>query len=220
MFSEQQKHWLSLKSSQDRLVFFCDAIFAIAITLLILQIDVPAIVYEADVDNVLVELWPRFVSFAISFFVIARFWLVHLNLFAHVRRLDMKLIVITLVFMSLIVFLPFTTDFYGAHSDNKYVLTMYVLSIVATSLLSHIAWRYVLKKPELLLADRDTKEMRRHSWRGLLVSLEFVLALLIVYIDPILEPWYWLIFVVIVAIVFISTRLTESHQSSVAKFSA
>lgn len=203
-----------MKSSQDRLVFFCDAIFAIAITLLILQIDVPAIVYETEVDDVLLELWPRFVSFAISFFVIARFWIVHLNLFAHVRRLDMKLITITFVFMSLIVFLPFTTDFYGAHSDNKNVLALYVLSIVATSIVSHIAWRYVLKNPELLLADQDTKEIRRHSWRGLLISLEFVLALLIVYNNPILEPWYWLIFAGIVVVVFVGTKLTEKYPAA------
>ena len=115
--------------------------------------------------------------------------------------------------MGLIVFLPFTTDFYGAHSDNKNVLALYVLSIVATSIMSHIAWRYVLRKPDMLLADQDTKEMRRHSWRGLLISLEFVLALLIVFINPVLEPWYWLVFAVIVAIVFIGTRLTEKSQS-------
>jgi len=208
----KKTHWLATKSNKDRFVFFCDAIFAIAITLLILQIDVPDIVYENNIDDVLIQLWPRFVSFAISFFVIARFWLVHLNLFAHIRRLDMKLVGMNLFFMALIVFLPFTTDFYGAHGENKYVLAFYVLSIVATSLVSHFTWRYVLRHKELLIQDHDTAELRKHSWRGLMISTEFVSALIIVFIFPSLVEWYWIIFGIVVAVVLVGVKVSESHN--------
>ena len=121
MAGEIKQHWIAAQNNKDRFVLFCDAIFAIAITLLILQIDVPEIVYESNLDDVLWELWPRFVSFGISFFVIARFWLVHLNIFSHVRHLDVRLVSTSLFFMALIVFLPFTTDFYGAHNENFFI---------------------------------------------------------------------------------------------------
>jgi len=210
----QSNHWLSSKTNKDRFVFFCDAIFAIAITLLILQIDVPEIVYENNVHQVLVNLWPRFISFAISFFVIARFWLVHLNFFSHVRKLNMGLVVMNLFFMALIVFLPFTTDFYGAHSDNKYVLAFYVLSIVATSLTSYATWRYLLRHKELMIEDYEMRDMRKHSWRGLMVSMEFLTALLIVFVHPRLEPWYWAIFVGIVFVVVIGSRILNSKKKN------
>lgn len=206
--------WIATKSNKERFILFCDAIFAIAITLLILQIDVPEIVHENNINNVLWELRPRFVSFGISFFVIARFWLVHLNLFAHVRRLDMKLVTFNMIFMALVVFLPFTTDFYGAHSSNKYVLAMYVLSIAATSLMSLVMWRYLFFHRDLLIEDHDMRELRRHSWRGLMIPLEFFSALIIVFIFPSLVDWYWIIFLGIVGIVLIGNRLISHKEKS------
>ena len=209
MPAEIKQHWIAAQSNKDRFVLFCDAIFAIAITLLILQIDVPEIVYESNLDDVIWALWPRFVSFGISFFVIARFWLVHLNIFSHVRHLDIRLVGTSLFFMALIVFLPFTTDFYGAHSGNKYVLLLYVCSIAIVSLTSLVMWRYLFRHRELLIEDHDMKQLRRHSWRGLLIPLEFFSALAIVFIFPDLVDWYWIIFLGIVAIVVVGIKLTE-----------
>ncbi len=204
--------WLQNESNKDRLVFFCDAIFAIAITILILQIDVPEVINSETPAATLVELWPSFMSYAISFFVIGRFWISHLNLYTYVKRVDMKLIVNNLVFMAFIVFLPFPTAFYGTHSENLFTLSFYIFAIVATSIASGVMWHYVYRHPELLKDNVHAKTLRRKAWHGILIPAEFLIALAIIWIFPIFLDWFWLFFAGVVVVIVVGNRLIESLE--------
>ncbi|MFC1617735.1 TMEM175 family protein [Patescibacteria group bacterium] len=199
--------WLKSKKNTDRLVFFCDAVFAIAITILILQIDVPDYINTDNPIETVNNLWPAFISFGISFFVIGRFWVTHLHLFSYIRHLDMRLVVGNFIFMAFIVFLPFTTALYSTHSQDLFSLSFYVLSIVATSVASLFMWRYVLSHKELLHEDANIKHLDRKAFVGLLIPAEFLIALVIIYIDPRLIDWYWLFFGLIAVGMILIARL-------------
>jgi len=91
----------------DRVLFFSDAVFAIAITLLVVDIRVPDIVTNTAQE--LSAAKGRIISFAISFLVIGLFWMGHHRLFRYIAALDRRLIFINLLFLGTIAFLPYPT---------------------------------------------------------------------------------------------------------------
>ena len=130
-----------------RMLFFSDAVFAIAITLLVLDVRLPpgAKLFE------LRAVWPQIMGFAISFFVVGRFWLAHHSLFEGVRGYDRRLLVANLVFLAAVVFLPFPTTVVAQLEPTPASVGFYGLSLTAVGvlmlLLTWIARRPALREP-------------------------------------------------------------------------
>jgi len=102
----------------ERLVFFSDAVFAIAITLLVIEIHVPDVPYRAPAHvywEALAQLAPSFVSFAISFFVIGMFWMGHHRAFSLAGRYHPRILGWNLLLLGLIAFMPFVTALVGRY---------------------------------------------------------------------------------------------------------
>ncbi len=93
------------------MAFFIDAIFAIAITLLVIEIRLPAMGIESSdaLSRALEGLVPKFLGFVISFFVIGRFWIGHHRVIGHLRTCDDGLVWRNLLFLLTIAFMPFPT---------------------------------------------------------------------------------------------------------------
>lgn len=123
----------------DRLVFFSDAVFAIAITLLVLDIHVPNFpegVSVAETWDAFLELGPSFFAFALSFLVIGRFWMGHHERFRALRHFHARLMWPNLIYLMAIAFMPFATAFLGQNLGHFvpeliYNLSMLTLAVVA-----------------------------------------------------------------------------------------
>ena len=119
----------------ERLILFSDAVFAIAITLLIIEMKVPEIphnlVSEQSLVNGLVHLIPKFVGFLISFFLIGLYWTVHHRLFGYVVNFNQRLLWLNLLYLMGIVVMPFSTAFYSEYIASllKSPLIIYVANI-------------------------------------------------------------------------------------------
>ena len=89
----------------ERLILFTDAVFAIAITLLVIELKVPELEHRTEHEalNALARLVPKFIGFLISFFIIAIYWTAHHRIFRFVRHLDARLIWLNLLFLLSIV---------------------------------------------------------------------------------------------------------------------
>ena len=89
----------------DRIAAFTDGVMAIAVTLLVLNIDVPHLRAEQGglLDEKLYHLWRDFLAYGISFAVIGRYWLIHHRFFATLRRYDRRLVTLNLVFLAFLV---------------------------------------------------------------------------------------------------------------------
>jgi uncharacterized membrane protein len=98
-------------SGLDRIVFFSDAVIAIAITLLVLDIRMPETAggSGSDLARQLIALWPKFVGYFVSFWVIALYWVAHHRCFRYIRRYDRRLIYLNFLFLMFIAFMPFPT---------------------------------------------------------------------------------------------------------------
>jgi uncharacterized membrane protein len=120
----------------ERLVFFSDAVLAIVITLLVLplaaEVDLPQ---GARLAHQVWALWPRMLSFVISFLVIGQFWISHHRLFVLVRRYDQRLLWLNLIFLLTVSFMPFPTALVGAHStpQDHFAAVFYAASMTLAS---------------------------------------------------------------------------------------
>jgi uncharacterized membrane protein len=115
-----------------RVVAFSDGVFAIAMTLLVVGIGVPAISDSASVDQLadaLDDTSESFISFFISFAVIGRYWVAHHRFFSLLSHMDVRFIAINLVFLALIAFLPFPTDLLGTYFDNPLSVGIYAVAV-------------------------------------------------------------------------------------------
>jgi uncharacterized membrane protein len=140
----------------QRLIAFSDGVFAIAITLLALNVRLPAL--AGPVDNTTLwravrDLWPHIFSFAVSFAVIGTYWMAHRRIFGQIPRGDEGLAWLNLLFLFCIAFLPFASDVIGDHGDLSVAAILYAVCVAATGftlwLVSWHAYRQKLREPPL-----------------------------------------------------------------------
>jgi hypothetical protein len=120
-----------------RVLTFSDGVFAIAMTLLVVEIAIPHLRHggdEGELGRALGDLIPSFVSFAISFAVIGRYWFAHHDFFARLGAVDARLIGINLVYLGFIAFLPFPTGLLGNYFENALSVAVYAATVAAVSL--------------------------------------------------------------------------------------
>jgi uncharacterized membrane protein len=160
-----------------RVLAFSDGLFAIAMTLLVVAIAVPAV---SDADSV-GELWDAlrdqeedYVSFFISFAVIGRYWLAHHQFFARLAALDGRLIVINLVYLGFVAFLPFPTDLLGSYFENPLSVAVYAVNVAAISGLEVVLFRHAHRRE--LMRERLPEDVYR--W-GVVQSLSPVVFFLV-----------------------------------------
>jgi len=116
-----------------RILALSDGVFAIALTLLILDIAVPATTSDAGLPKALLHLWPRYLAYALTFLVIARFWVIHRQSFLLIARADAALIWLNLLLLLLIAFLPFPTAVLGEHTGAPAAAVLYAISVCLVS---------------------------------------------------------------------------------------
>lgn len=177
----------------DRMILFTDAVFAIAITLLVIDIKVPKIAEngtEQDFLNALLVEMPNFIGFMVSFFVIGLYWFLHHKIFGYVINYTNKLIWLNLVFLFSIVLLPFTTSVYSEYSTEAHIhlvspYAIYVYNICFTGLMQFFLVRYIYNPKnevsEMLPAENLQKAAKK---RSLAIPLIFFTSLLLTYLSP------------------------------------
>lgn len=131
----------------ERLILFSDAVFAIAITLLVIEIRVPEIEYNANLKEHLTdELWhrfPQFFGFVLSFAVIGQFWTNHHRLFGLVNNFDNRLLWLNLHMLFWIVLVPFTSGLNSHYGGLNMVWQIYSLNLFMIGLSLFFLYRYI-----------------------------------------------------------------------------
>ena len=137
---------------KNRLEALIDGIFAVALTLLVLNIKLPEDVEIATNEALiaqLIGLERHFVIYAISFVVIGMYWINHHIQFHFVMRANRTLIWINLLYALLISFLPFSTDLIGDHKELELPCVIYGITLLSLSATSFFHLRYMSRHPEL-----------------------------------------------------------------------
>jgi uncharacterized membrane protein len=142
--------------SVGRLEAFSDGVLAIVITLLILEIKVPEPAEaRGGLGHALVEQWPHYVSFLLSFFVVGVIWLNHHATINLLAGTDHRLQVLNLLLLLPVTVLPWPTDLLatytkdGTTSDQRLAVLIYGATSTAMALSFNVLWRYLRRHPEL-----------------------------------------------------------------------
>jgi uncharacterized membrane protein len=139
-----------------RLETFSDGVFAIAATLLILDVRVPA---GGSVTHGLLEIWPSYAAYAISFLTIGIMWINHHTVFRQIDRVDRTFLTISVVFLMVIAFVPFPTRVLADHlqHDATAAAFFYGLTMVAMAAMYGCLWFYAATSRRLIAADADQR---------------------------------------------------------------
>ena len=173
----------------DRVAFFSDAVFAIAITLLVLRITMPPV--GEDLGQALLERGTSFLMYAISFWVIGQYWLTHHRMFRYIRGYDTRLIVMNLFLMLCIAFLPYPTELLGRDSSETIAVVFYAAAVAVTGLASTSIWWYAGSRG-YLDDELSARQIRRYTFIGLYTLAVFLVSIPLAFIDPGVAMWFWL----------------------------
>jgi len=171
----------------ERLILFSDAVFAIAITLLIIEIKVPHVKERSNIAllNELFHIIPKFVGFIISFLLIGQFWINHHKLFGFVRSYDGKVLWLNLFFLMSIVTMPFSTALYSENIFIDLSFIIYCINVAATGIINSLVWRYIGNpKNEFAEEGIDHELFKYFSTRALLIPAAFIIAIPLTLINP------------------------------------
>lgn len=179
----------------ERLILFSDAVFAIAITLLVIEIKIPEIPEEKVTDNTLLHglavLIPKFIGFLVSFLLIGQYWMVHHRMFGYVINFTGKLIWLNIFFLLAVALMPFSTGFYSEYVLSKTMtpVIFYTANIALLGIVNFFMWRYI-SNPKTNLTEHLTKPMARFfAARALTVPVIFIVFSFVYLYKPMIAFW-------------------------------
>jgi uncharacterized membrane protein len=179
-------------TESGRVEAFSDAVFAITITLLVLEIHRPAL-NEPELGRRLLERWPDYVAFAVSFVYVGVVWLNHHALFARIRNVDLGLNWINLLILATTALLPFPTGVVagafseGAPGSREAAVVLYAIVGALMSAAWLPVFPYLARHPDLLLDPQDAPLLARQKSRPLVgVGSYLPAAVLGYYVSPLL----------------------------------
>ena len=187
----------------ERMVFFSDAVFAIAMTLLVLDIPRPA--PRQDVAAFLTTQDGKFVAFFISFWVIALFWLGHHRLFRFVHEYDHGMIMLNLALLFCIAFLPYPSALLGDHQGDVGATVFYATAISVTGFASaSLTWYTVIHRH--FTGPLHPAMARYYVFRGLAAPLVFLLSIPLAFVSTTAAQVSWFL---LFALQFVGRRVAE-----------
>lgn len=210
----------------ERLILFSDAVFAIAITLLVIEIKIPAIHGQVTNQKLLNELGlliPKFIGFLISFMLIGLYWTVHHRMFGFVTSYSKKLIILNLVFLFFIALMPFSTGFYSEYARPSLLksgvtvpLTFYVLNFASAGFMIFFLWLYI-SNPKNKIAEPaiDRVIAAKAIARSITVPIIFLIMLPVAYYINVVVAIY--IPMLIPIVIRILNRVIDSRYATVKR---
>ena len=173
--------------SKHRLEALTDGIFAVAMTLLVIELKVPdrsAVQVPGDLAIGVVRLVPVFVAWTISFFVLGIFWFGQHRLFHVVRVVDGKLTWLTIVYLSLVSLMPFSSALAGQYAPILFAQAFYSANMLLLSTMSLLLSRYVYHHPALCAEPLPPRFYRAARARSLGLALVALSAVAIAVVMP------------------------------------
>lgn len=168
--------------SKEQLTSFTNNVFAVAITLLVLNFTVPTL---KETNIVLIDflmgLWPQFLGYTISFFIIASFFLNLHDYFNHIKYVNARIFWTTMLQFFFIVLIPFSTLVMTEYGSLQIANVFFDINILIIGLLFYI--NRDLKEKDMVKAV-SLKEERYRKWRDLLIPLSAAIAIGVSFISP------------------------------------
>jgi len=173
----------------SRIVAFSDGVFAIAITLLVLAINVPDHLHEESLASVLWDQRHDVLAYALSFAVIGRFWIVHHRFFGDVTGFDGRLLALNILYLAWIALIPFSSEVLGDHGGEAAAIVLYAVNLSGVVLTG--LWMAASARRSGLTSVEPAAHREQH-YRALYVAAVFLASIPVALVAPEVAPFMWL----------------------------
>ncbi len=188
--------------NKSRLEAFSDGVFAIVITLLILDIRIPNVDYD-HLGEALVGIMPHIIAYVMSFLVIGLYWIFHHNTAQLVQKVDRPFIWLNIVFLLFVSFMPFPTTLMGKYPFTQIPVLMYGANLLAANITGRIITVYTYRRDHLKTESFTPAIYKRQMRVYLFVNGLYVLAMAITFINPTIS---YVVFAGVFVLLIMSTK--------------
>ena len=188
--------------SADRLKALADGVFAVAMTLLVLELVVPEIkdISNKELTTILLSMWPKFLAYVLSFLIAGIYWLVHHSIFDAIRYYDTTLAWINLVFLLFVALIPFTTSLLGEYFLQKTSTIIYGIHLLFMFLGGYALWTYSTWKHILVVPDLDPGLIKGARMMGYVYFMILSIAIIVAFFIPLISVIIYGIFVLTILV--------------------
>lgn len=169
--------------SPGRIETLVDGVFAIVLTLLILDIKAPHGSSETELIQQLLVLYPKLFSFFISFVILGIFWFGHRMEYHYIRRSDRTLIWLNLLFLMCIAFIPFSASLLGENLHYRTATIVYGLNLVLAGIVRYFHWRYATYGHRLVERNMNMNIIRKVERVFLVVPFIYLAAICLAFLN-------------------------------------
>lgn len=177
------------KLGVGRLEALTDGVFAIAITLLAIEIGVPHITGDGgDLRQAIIDEWPSYSAYAVTFFLIGAYWVNHHRMFRLLTGVNHRFVILNIFFLMAIAIIPFPNAVlaeYLMEPELRGVAAgLYGVAMIALATMFNLVWWYVARHPSLLRPDCDRVALRKVLRSYLMGPLAYGAALALSFVAP------------------------------------
>ena len=182
----------------DRIGTFSDSVFAVAATLLVLNIHVPKISFNLNnrtVASKLGTLWPNYEAFILSFVIIGLYWILHHMMFRYIERYNRLFLWLNLLFLMCIVIMPFATSLISEYGETATATIVYAANLAVASLVLTVIWWYSAGRGQLMIKGFDIEVGKHAVLANLCTTLVFLASMPIAFANPRVAKYFWLLLI-------------------------
>lgn len=179
----------------EHVISFSDAVFAFAITLMAISIDIPDLPSDLSQSQLLERLrdiYPQVEDYIISFAVIAIFWISYHQVFNHIKGSPISMVYLNLLFLLFITLLSLTTSFVINYGSYQISYIIYCVLVIMTSSLLVLIWRYATKDRRLVNKGMDPLFIKGTFFLLLSIPVIFGISIIISFFDLAIAQYFWL----------------------------
>jgi uncharacterized membrane protein len=181
----------------DRVAFFSDALYAIAMTLLIVVIEVPEL--PEDVESAPAALWaaireqlPGLFAFFLAFYLLSRFWVAHHSFVSSLAAYNRALISMNMVYLAFVASLPFTSGLVGRYFSNPVSVALFATALLVISAMETVMFWYA-HRAGLLRIPLTPAVFRAALANSTLPSVLFLISIPVAFVSSLLAVLLWLL---------------------------
>ncbi|MGW7578040.1 TMEM175 family protein [Streptomyces sp. NPDC054765] len=179
----------------ERMRAFADAVFAIAITLLALEMTVPEGLPSRELGHALEKALPTVAGYALSFIVVGALWLSHHRLFGMVKVLDGSLLYLDMAFLGIVAALPFPTKLISGYHGSAIATSVYAMTICIAACLITAMSLLLRGRPELRKNDISRELVTGSMMSSATVAAVFATSVPLALVSPSLTEYWWILVV-------------------------
>jgi uncharacterized membrane protein len=186
------------RTDLGRIVAFSDGVMAVAITLLVLNLDVPDLPSgrEDELDDKLLDLLPSLAAYALAFALVGRYWVIHHRFFETLRAFDGTLMGLNLLFLALIALMPFSTELLDRYSEEPIAAAAYGATLGFAALVHLTMVRHVLSREFVRQHERRVSEPFGGAI-ALSLAVLFLLSVPVAFLSTLLAQLMWVSAIVV-----------------------